>query len=40
MHEKELSKGGILWSIGDKAEFEIILSKGSMVFINCPEEVK
>jgi hypothetical protein len=39
MHEKELAKGGILWSAGEKAEFVIVLNKGSMVFINCPEEV-
>lgn len=37
MKEKKVKKGEILWTMGNKPQFAIILSKGEIEFFKCKE---
>ena len=37
MREKKLKKGEILWTIGSKAQFAILIVKGEIEFFKCKE---
>lgn len=39
LSEQMIEKGQILWKVGDKADFAILVKKGSLAFIDCTEEV-
>jgi len=37
MREKKIKKGEILWTVGNKAQFAVLIAKGEIEFFKCKE---